>query len=65
MGKFIKIDFEQGFSSVCDTKQEVMEGCGYFEDEITWEDFLNEIKGEFEIIEIKGDNLDLRFLTED
>ena len=56
MGKFIKIDFEQGFSSLCYTKQEVMEGCGYFEDEITWEDFLNEIK---------GDNLDLRWLTED
>ena len=65
MGKFIKIDFEQGFSSVCYTKQEVIKGCGYLDDEITWEEFLNEIKGEFEVIEIKGDNLDLRFWTED
>ena len=65
MTKFIKIDFERGFSSICYTKQEVMEGCGYFAYKITWEDFLNEIKGDYEVIEIKGDNLDVRWLTED
>ena len=66
MSKFIKIDFGMGFSSVCDTKEEVMESCGYFneDDKITWEDFLRTtvIEGEFEIIEVKGDNLDFKFL---
>jgi hypothetical protein len=64
MSKFIKVDFDGGFSSVCDTKEEVMEGCGYFIEEITWEDFLGEVKGEFEVIEIKGD-CDIKWLTED
>jgi hypothetical protein len=64
MSKFIKVDFDGGFSSVCDTKEEVMEGCGYDIDEMSFEDFLSEIEGEFDIIEIKGE-CDLKWLTEE
>ena len=62
MKKYLKIDFEGGFSSICDTKEEVMEGCGYDMDEMTWEDFLIVIEGDFDIIEVNGD---IKWLTED
>ena len=55
MKKYIKIDFQNGFSSICDSKEEVIEGCGYDSNEITFEDFLEQVKGEYEIIEIEGD----------
>jgi hypothetical protein len=35
--KYIKIDYTGQFSSLCDTKNEVIEGCGYDVDEITFE----------------------------
>ena len=57
MKKFIKVDLEMGFSSICDTEEEVIEGCGYSVDEITFEDLLK-VKGfedVYEIIEIEGD----------
>jgi hypothetical protein len=53
--KYLKIDWELGFSSICDTKEEVIEGCGYDVDEITFEKLLEEVKGVYEIIEIKGE----------
>jgi hypothetical protein len=62
MKRYIKVDFEGGFSSICDNKEEVMEGCGYFIDETTWEDFLEEIKGVFEVIEVTGE---VKWLTEE
>ena len=57
MKKFIKSDLGLGFSTVLDTEQEVIEGCGYSVDEITFEDLLR-VKGfedVYEIIEIEGD----------
>jgi hypothetical protein len=57
MKKFIKIDLGLGFSTVLDSEQEVIEGCGYNVDEITFEDLLR-VKGfedVYEIIEIEGD----------
>ena len=51
---FIKIDYEMGFSSICDTEEEVIEGCGYDVDEITFEELLEQVKGVFEIIKVEG-----------
>jgi hypothetical protein len=55
MKRYLKVDFELGFTSICDTKEEVIEGCGYDVDEITFEELLEEVKGVYEIIEIEGD----------
>jgi hypothetical protein len=62
MKKFIKIDHELNFSSICFSEQEVIEGCGYDADEITFEELLKEIEGVYEIIEIEGE---VRWLTGD
>jgi len=51
---FIKIDYEMGFSSICDSEEEVIEGCGYDVDEITFEELLEQVKGVFEIIKVEG-----------
>ena len=51
---FIKIDYEMGFSSICDTKDEVIEGCGYEVGEITFEELLERVKGVYEIIRVEG-----------
>jgi len=61
--KYIKIDYQLQFSCFCDTKEEVIEGCGYDVDEISFEDLLEEVKGLYEIIEISGD-CDLRWLND-
>ena len=53
--RYLKIDWELGFSSICDNKEEVIEGCGYDVDEITFEELLERVKGEYEIIEIEGE----------
>lgn len=60
--RYIKIDYTLNYSSLCDSKEEVIEGCGYDIDEITFEDLLEEVKGEFEIIEVEGD---IRWLNEE
>jgi hypothetical protein len=60
--KYLKIDWELGFSSICDTKEEVIEGCGYDVDEITFEELLEEVKGVYEIIEIEGE---IKWLNEE
>ena len=64
MTKYLKIDLELGFTSVCDNKEEVIEGCGYDVDEITFDELLNVIDGVYEIIEIDGE-FDLKWLTEE
>ena len=51
---FIKIDYEMGFSSICDNENEVMNCCGYDENEISFSEFLEKVKGEYEIIKVKG-----------
>ena len=63
MKRFIKIDYQNNFSSFCDSEEEVINGCGYDVTEITFEDLLEEVKGVYEIIEIKGD-CDLRWLND-
>jgi hypothetical protein len=55
MSKQTIIDYTLNFSHLCDTKEEVIESCGYEVDEITFEDLLEKVKGEFEIIEVEGD----------
>jgi len=50
--------------SLCDTKEEVIEGCGYDVDEITFEELLVEIEGVYEIVEVEGD-FKLKWLTEE
>jgi hypothetical protein len=65
MIKYLKVDLQECYGiSLCDTKEEVIEGCGYDVDEITFEDLLIEIKGVYEIVEVKGD-FELRWLIED
>jgi hypothetical protein len=53
--KYIKIDYLENFSSLCDTKEEIIESCGYEIDEITFEELKERIDGEIEIIEVSGD----------
>lgn len=55
MTKYIKIDLEMGFSSVCDTEAEVIEGCGYELGELTFDELLKRTKDVYEIIKIEGD----------
>ena len=65
MIKYLKVDLENCYGiSYCDTKNEVIEGCGYDVDEITFEELLVEIKGVYEIVEVKGD-FELKWLVED
>jgi hypothetical protein len=66
MVKYLKVDLEFGCYgiSLCDTKEEVIEGCGYDVDEITFEELLVEVKGVFEIVEVKGE-YELKWLTEE
>ena len=52
---FIKIDYEMGFSSVCDTENEVIESCGYEVGEISFSELIEKVKGEYEIIKVEGE----------
>ena len=64
MIKYLKVDLENYYGiSLCDTKEEVIEGCGYDVDEITFEELLIEIEGIYEIVEVKGD-FELKWLVE-
>lgn len=53
--------YELGFSSICNTENEVIEGCGYEVNEITFEELLERVKGVFEIIKVEGS---VEFLTD-
>jgi hypothetical protein len=65
MIKYLKVDLEDCYGiSLCDTKEEVIEGCGYDVDEITFEELIEEMKGVYEIIEVKGE-FELKWLTEE
>jgi hypothetical protein len=55
MIRFIKVDLEMGFSSICDTEEEVIEGCGFEIGEITFEKLCIDMEGTVEIIKIEGD----------
>jgi hypothetical protein len=43
------------YSSICDTEEEVIEGCGYEIDEITFDKLCIDMEGTVEIIKIEGD----------
>jgi len=63
--KYLKVDLQECYGiSLCDTKEEVIEGCGYDVDEITFEELLVRMVGVYEIVEVKGD-FELRWLIED
>jgi hypothetical protein len=65
MIKYLKVDLQDCYGiSLCDTKEEVIEGCGYDVDEITFEELIEEMKGVYEIIEVKGE-FELKWLTEE
>lgn len=51
---YLKVNFDDRYTSVCESKEEVMISCGYESDEMTWEEFLETVKGEYEIIEVEG-----------
>jgi hypothetical protein len=56
MKKYLKVDLIDCYGiSYCDTKEEVIEGCGYSVDEITFEELLVEVSGVYDIVEIEGD----------
>ena len=55
MKKYILIDHDLNFSCICDTKEEIIEACGYDSDEITFDNLLPEIGGTYEIIEFEGE----------
>ena len=55
MKKYILIDHDLNFSCICDTKETIIEACGYDSDEITFDNLLLEIGGTYEIIEFEGE----------
>jgi len=64
MIKYLKVDLQENYGiSLCNTKEEVIEGCGYDVDEITFEELLVEMEGLYEIVEVKGD-FELKWLVE-
>ena len=60
--RFIKIDYTAKFSSVCYSEEEVISGCGYEGEGLTFDEVVERVKGEYEIIEVTGD---VNFLTDD
>jgi hypothetical protein len=64
MIKYLKVDLQENYGiSLCDTKEEVIVGCGYDVDEITFEELLIRMEGEYEIVEITG-VFDLKWVCE-
>ncbi len=57
MKKFILINYEFKFSSICDNEKEVFEGCGYeeeYENGMNFKDLLEAVKGSYEVIAFTG-----------
>ena len=64
MIKYLKVDLNNCYGiSLCDTKDEVIESCGYDVDEITFEELCKRLSGEYEIVEVKGD-FELKWVCE-
>jgi hypothetical protein len=56
MTKYLKVDLQENYGiGLCDTKEEVIESCGYDVDEITFEELCKRLSGEYEIVEVTGD----------
>ena len=51
--KYRVIDYVLNFSFIVDSKEEFIEGMGYDVDEITFEELVDRLDGEYEVIEIK------------
>jgi hypothetical protein len=64
MIKYLKVDLQDCYGiSLCDTKEEVIESCGYDVDEITFEELCTRLSGEYEIVEVTG-VFDLKWVCE-
>ena len=55
MKRYLKVDYYNSFTSVCLSKEEVMVSCGYDDKEMTFEEFLIKVEGDFDILEIEGE----------
>jgi hypothetical protein len=56
MKKYLVVDLNNCIGiSLCDTKDELFESCGYDVDEITFEELCKRLSGEYEIVEVTGD----------
>jgi hypothetical protein len=65
MTKYLKVDLQECYGiSLCDTKDELFESCGYDVDEITFEELCERLKGEYEIVEVTGD-FKLKWIVEE
>lgn len=51
--KYLLIDYVLNISCICDSKENVIESLGYDVDEITFEEAIERVDGEYEILEIK------------
>jgi hypothetical protein len=64
MIKYLKVDLQDCYGiSLCDTKEEVIESCGYDVDEITFEELCTRLSGEYEMVEVTG-VFDLKWVCE-
>lgn len=63
MKKFIVIDYTLNISWFNETEEEVIESLGYDSDEETFEEVLDKVYGDYEVIEI-SDKGELRWLLE-
>jgi hypothetical protein len=64
MIKYLKVDLQDCYGiSLCDTKEEVIESCGYDVNEITFEELCKRLSGEYEIVEVTG-VFDLKWVCE-
>jgi hypothetical protein len=51
--KYRVIDYVLNFSFIVDSEEEFIEGMGYDVDEITFEELVDRLDGEYEVIEIE------------
>ena len=64
MIKYLKVDLQNCYGiSLCDSKDELFESCGYDVDEVTFEQLCEQVSGEYEIVEVKGD-FELKWVCE-
>ena len=64
MIKYLIVDLQNCYGiSLCDSKDELFESCGYDVDEVTFEQLCEQVSGEYEIVEVKGD-FELKWVCE-
>ena len=56
MSKYLVIDYVLNFSFESDSKEELMESLGFEVDECSFEEFLSNVEGEYEITVIEEVN---------